>query len=207
VRDFFLALNDWQQRRAPHRDRKWLRLTVPVNLRTMADRRLPAGNVVSMVFLDRNPREMMDPQRLLESIRQQIQLIKRLQLGLTFVLSVQVCGWLPGGLRRMTRAKRCMATSVLTNLGPVLAHCPLPYEEGRLVVGDAVLQSIDGLAPLRPLTCAAVVLMVYAGRFQITLHYDSRVLTATDAGELIDEFTARVRQSAVPRQTFVGIHP
>ena len=64
------------------------------------------------------------------------------------------------------------------------------------MVGDAVLQSMEALAPLRPLTCAAIAVVVYAGEFHITLHYDSRVLTMTDARELLDDFMGRVRQSA-----------
>ncbi len=64
------------------------------------------------------------------------------------------------------------------------------------MVGDAVLRSMEALAPLRPLTCAAIAVLVYAGQFHITLHYDSRVLTVTDARELIDDFTGRVRRSA-----------
>jgi hypothetical protein len=173
-----------------------------MNLRTLADRRLPAANVVSMVFLDRRARDMGDPQRLLDSIHGEMSLIKRRQLGLTFVLSLRVCQWLPGGLDRMTRANTCAATAVLTNLGAVFNRCPLPYRDGHLVAGEAVLQGVDGLAPLRPLTCAAIVLLIYAGHLRITLHYDSRVLTAMDARELIDDFAARLRQSADVREPF-----
>jgi len=172
---------------------------VPMNLRTMADRRLPAANVASMVFPERLARDLEDPQQLLESIHQQMSLIKQRQLGLIFVTSLRVCRWLPGGLARMVRAKRCAASAVCTYLGPVLDRCPLPYEDGRLVVGDAVLESIDALAPLRPLTCAAIDVAVYAGQLSVTLHYDSRVLTATDAGGLIDGLTARIRESAGAR--------
>ena len=196
ARDFFLALNDWRQRRIPHVNGGWLRLTVPINLRTMADRRLPAANVVSMVFLDRSHRDMADPRGLLDSIHRRIQRIKQQRLGLSFVLSLAMFRRLPGGLRRMTRAKRCAATAVLTNLGPVLDRCPLPYRDKQVVAGDVVLQSIDALAPLRPLTCAAAAVFLYAGRLHLTMHYDSRVITAADAAELTEEFTRRIRQSA-----------
>ena len=198
VRDCFLALHGWR-RRVDGAPDGWLRLAVPMNLRTMADRRLPAANVASMVFPERLARDLEDPQRLLDSIHQQMSLIKQRQLGLIFVTSLRACRWLPGGLARMVRAKRCAATAVCTYLGAVLDRCPLPYADDRLVAGDAVLESIDALAPLRPLTCAAIDVAVYAGQLCVTLHYDSRVLTATDAGELTDEFTARVRESADTR--------
>jgi len=195
ARDVFLSLGDTRRRLGIDLG-GWCRLTVPVNLRTLADRRLPAANVASMVFLDRRAPDLGDPQRLLQSIHEEMALIKRLHLGLTFVLSVQLCRWLPGGLERMTRARRCAATGILTNMGAPLNCCPLPRRQGRLAVGGAVLQGVDVLAPLRPLTCAAWAVMVYAGCLHITLHYDARVLTATDARALLDDFTARLRQSA-----------
>jgi NRPS condensation-like uncharacterized protein len=198
VRDCFLTLSRWR-RRIGDQPGGWLRVTVPVNLRTRADRRLPAANVASMVFLDRLARHMDDSERLLDSIHQEMSLIKRLQLGVTFVLSLQTCQSLPGGLNEMVRSDRCAATAVLTNLGVVFDRYPVPQKDGRFVVGDAVLESMDALAPLRPLTCAAIAVVVYAGELHITLHYDSRVLTATDARELIDDFTARVHASADTR--------
>jgi hypothetical protein len=195
ARDFFLTLYDW--RRAAGIDRHaWLRLAVPMNLRTYADRRLPAANVVSIVFLDRRDQDLRDPQQLLESIHQEMSLIKRLQLGLTFVLSLRACQWLPGGLRRMTQNRRCAATAVVTTYGEIRERSSLPYEDGHVVVGGAVLRSVDALPPLRPLTCVALAGVAYAGRLHVTLHYDSRVLTAANAGQLIEDFIARVRTSA-----------
>jgi hypothetical protein len=150
VRDLFLALGDWRSRHGQGTDRDWLRLSVPINLRTAADRRVPAANLVSMVFLDRRPAQFADPSRLLKGIHDEMQLIKRLHLGLTFVLSLRALRAVPGALARMTRADRCKATCVFTNLGAPLARVPLPRNNGRIAAGDVILESIDALAPLRP---------------------------------------------------------
>lgn len=196
IRDCFLALRDWR-RRVVDSPRGWLRLSVPVNLRTIADRRLPAANVMSLVFPDRRVRDMEDPQRLLDSIHEEMSVIKQLRLGLTFVMALQICQWLPGVLRRMARASRCGTTALLTNMGEVADRFHLPYDaQGRLVVGDAVLDSVDGLSPVRPQTCIGLAALAYAGRFHVTLSYDSRVLTAADACGLIDTLIARLRASA-----------
>src|SRR5262249_21362413 len=53
VRDLFLAIGDWLSRHSEGDVRRWLRLSIPMNMRTVADRRLPAANVVAMIFLDR----------------------------------------------------------------------------------------------------------------------------------------------------------
>ncbi len=195
ARDLFLALGDWRTQRGIGGADDWLRLSVPMNLRSKADDNLPAANVVSMVFLDRRPSDFSDPRRLLDGIHGQMQRIKRLQLGLTFVLSLQVCRAVPGGLPRMVRAERCDATCVFSNLGHVLTHVPLPRRGQHIVAGNVVLEDIEFLAPIRPYTCAAFAAFNYAGRLCVTLHYDSRPLTDADAEALLDGFVQRIRNS------------
>jgi hypothetical protein len=195
ARDLFLALAAWKSRHFSPRDHQWLRLSVPINLRTPADRKLPAANAVSMVFLDRRPRDFADPVRLLVGIHRQMERIKRLRLGLTFVWSVTAVRALPGGLARMAAADQCSATCVLTNLGRPLASTPLPRQQGRIAVGGAVLEGIDMLAPLRPYTCAAFAVYRYAGRLCICLHYDPRPLKAAQAEDLLETFARQVRTS------------
>jgi NRPS condensation-like uncharacterized protein len=196
IKDLFLSLARWRQRHAPDRPDGWLRVCVPINLRTAAQDRLPAANVVSMVFLDRRGRDMKNPGSLLASVHAQMQRIKRLGLGSTFVRSLGMCQWLPGGIERRCRSDRCMSTVVFTNLGRVFDRCPLADRHGRVTADGLVLQDMDLLAPLRPLTFASFTTWTYAGRLCFTLHYDSRVLTAEQAGEIIDRFTESVDQSA-----------
>jgi hypothetical protein len=196
ARDLFLAFDDWRRQHPPGNDRDWLRLTVPINLRGPADADMPAANVISMVFLDRRGAQIADAGRLLRGINAEMRRIKRLGLGLTFVLSLWAVRRLPGGLPRMVRPARCSATSLLSNLGPVLADGPLPRQDGQIALGGAVLESIDAVGPLRPLTHTAFSVFTYAGRLGITLHYDPRAISSAGAGELLDAYARRVRQSA-----------
>jgi len=196
IRDLFLALGQWRSRRQEGNGRGWLRMSVPVNLRTVNDRRLPAANVVSMVFLDRRPEQFTNRRKLLQGIHDEMQLIKRLQLGLTFVFSLRAFHAVPGGLARMTKADRCTATCVLTNLGAPLAKVPLPREEGRLVAGNVVLETLDVLPPFRPRTQAAFAVFRYARRLRITMHYDPRSLAADQAEDLLATFVQHGHESA-----------
>jgi NRPS condensation-like uncharacterized protein len=200
AREIFLSMARWRQPYVPDRRDKWLRLCVPINLRTTAHNRLPAANVASMVFLDRRPRDLKDAGQLLASIHDEMQLIKRLELGWTFVQSLGVCRRLPGGLERMCRTDRCMSTVVLSNLGTLFACCQQADERGLVRAADVVLREMDLLPPLRPLTCAAFTAWSYAGRLCFTLHYDPRVLTAGQAAELIDGFTESVCRSVITQQ-------
>jgi NRPS condensation-like uncharacterized protein len=188
ARELFVCLARWQQRYGRDGQQGWLRLCVPMSLRTPAQERLPAANAVGMVFLDRRVRDTAAPERLLASVHKEMQLLKRMQLGWTFVLSLGLCHRLPGGLERRCRRPRCMSTAVLTNLGVLFADGPLTEERGRLRIGDLSLERMDLLPPWRPLTCAAFTVWSYANRLCFTLHYDARVLAADAARELLDHF-------------------
>ena len=81
LRDFFVAVDDFRARHQAAAARDWIRFSVPMNLRQAADSRLPAANVVSMIFLDRTPAQIADPAGLLRSIHEEMDLIRRRQLG------------------------------------------------------------------------------------------------------------------------------
>lgn len=189
----FLALGDWRQRHDFGSKRDWLRLSVPMSMRQPSDSKMPAANVVSMVFLDRRPEDCDKPTALLESIHDEMNLIKRNQLGLTFILSLRLLRRIPGGLGSATSARKCSASALVTNLGEVLADSPLPRREGRIVAGDVVLESVEVGAPNRPYQCAAFLFWTYAGRLAVCLQYDSRVLDAGLAEDLLDTYVDCVR--------------
>ena len=196
ARDLFLAIDRFRDRLSAGSDEDWIRLSVPVNLRRAADRSLPAANVVSLVFLDRRRPDGQDAAAMLQSIHEEMQLIKTHELGLTFVLSLAVARRLPGGLKKQGDRYRCTATCLFTNPGPVFRRSPLPRdEEHRVAIGDVVLEALDLVAPIRPFTGAAFTLFNYARRQGVTLSYDPRMLTATEAAELLRDYVECVEAS------------
>lgn len=195
IRDLFLAIGGWLSRHQSGDSRRWLRLSIPINMRTVADRRLPAANVVAMIFLGRQLRELGDSHRLLSGVHNEMQLIKRLNLGLTFANSLRLFSAMPGGIELMVPAHKCQATMVLTNLGAPLDKSSLPTREGRLVVGQTILDDIEILAPIRPFTNAAIAMFEYAGKQCVTLHFDSRRITAEQACDLLDGHVRQIKES------------
>lgn len=196
ARDFFLALAEWRVRQGIPDDGRWLRMMIPMSLRTTEDRLLPAANLVSSVFLDRRGPDFEDADRLLQGIHAEMDLIKRLGLGLTFVLSTAICRRLPGGLFRQVRADKCTISCIFTNVGKPFVHVPLPRDDHRIVTGNLTLEDLDAVAPLRPYSCVTLGLATYARRMGITLHYDPRPLSSAQAADLLETFTRRLR--AVP---------
>jgi hypothetical protein len=199
IRDVFLTLAAFRASRELAETDAWLRLTVPVNLRSADDQELPAANVVSMVFLDRNAADCADPASLLAGIGQEMRLIKRNRLGVTFPLSLQFARLLPDAMARLQKTLDqpvCRGTAVLSNLGRPFLEAPLSRCDGKLVAGKMTLEKIDFLPPVRPQTAAAWGVSTYADRLQVALHYDSRALTDTDADWIFQEGIRRLQESA-----------
>ncbi|MCY2991166.1 MAG: chromosome condensation protein [Planctomycetota bacterium] len=195
IRDLFLALAEWRTRQQVPADDGWLRMMIPMNLRTAQDRELPAANVVSSVFLDRRGPDFSDPERLLRSIHDEMELIKRNQLGYTFVFSTQLIRLLPGGLRKQVRADKCTVSCVFANLGKLTARTSLPRRGGCVVAGNVSLRELDLVTPIRPYACVALNAAIYTRKLFISLHYDPRPLTAAQAVDLLDTFERRIRAS------------
>ena len=114
-----------------------------------ADRRMPAANVVSMVFLDRTPAQIADPADLLRSIHAEMDLIRRRQLGLIFIFVALDPAGTAGRTGKVGQQGRCEATCVLSNLGRAMADSPLPRRNEKIVAGNVVLDGIDFFAPVR----------------------------------------------------------
>jgi len=193
IRDLYLALDEWRTRHGARDNDEWLRVMVPMNLRSAQDRLLSAANAVGSVFLDRRGRDFDDPAQLLAGIAHELRLIRDHRLGLIFIYALHLLSLLPRGLRYIARRDRCVVSSIFSNLGRPLARCPLPRENGRLVVGDLVLERMDGTAPLRPYNCATFTVMEYARRLSMMLYYDPRVVSAAQADDLAAAFARRLR--------------
>jgi len=202
ARQLGVTVNDWLTRqflwglaqrlsvRALDPRRTWVRVAIPFSLRTAALDRLSAANAVSFAFLNRRLRDLGDHSALLQSVHDEMQCVKRFDKGLTFVLSVGFLRRWPGLLEWILRRPRCTATGVFTNLGRLLAHCPLADEQGKVVIGDVTLDAIDVVSPWRPLTPVGLAAWTYAGRLSFTLHCDGRVLPPEEARAFLDDFLA-----------------
>ena len=195
ARDLYLALEKWRARHASDGN-DWLRMMVPMNLRSSADRSLPAANKVGMIFLDRCKDDFPDPARLLSGIARELQLIKERRLGLIFVYALQMLSVLPGGMKSVARLDKCTVSTIFSNMGRMLRRCPLPKNDGQHVAGNVTLQQIDGVIPIFPYNCASFLSIDYAHRLTVTLHYDPRPMSAAQATDLASAFARRVRATA-----------
>jgi hypothetical protein len=209
IRDLLLAIGDFRTEERGGDARQWLRLSIPMNLRRPNGTNFSAANVVSMVFVDRQTKDLSDSHAVLKSVHRQMQQIKDLELGLTFPLSLRIAKWLPGGrtrIRRMSNDTNCRCTAVLSNLMRPLSEVPLPRRDGKIVVGDCVLDEFEFLPPVRQGTQASFGAATYGDRLSIAMHYDSRVMIASDAQELLTRFVDYLKLSASQSSTATNLY-
>jgi len=195
LRDLFLAIGAWRRMLGIGHSRDWIRITVPISLRGATDKTMPMSNSVSTIFPDRQAVDFEDKNRLLKSLHDQLGLIKRFELQYTYILSLGVARLIPGLIQLMTRADRCHSTTYLSNLGVILDQTPLPCQNGQIVCGNVVLQSVDIASILRPHTNAGFVAYSYCGKLRLTLQYDPHVIQSEQAGDLLNAYVWQIRQT------------
>jgi hypothetical protein len=195
LRDLFLVLRAWNEDQR-HRVRR-IRILMPTNLRQPEDQDMPAANVLSFAFLKRSAAELANEHQLLRSIRDETAAIKRWRLGLYFVGGLGVGSAIPRLVPGLLRRSWPFATAVFTNLGPVFAHAPLRTDRGQMIAGHAVLQSVSGTAPLRPLTRVAVIALSYAGRLGLFAYCDPKWFSHSQQQSFLELFVAQVKRTLV----------
>jgi hypothetical protein len=172
---------------------RWIRLGVPMSLRTKSDHALPAANRVSMVFLDRRIADRHEFQRLVRSVHDELELIRSHDLGHIFPLSLAASRWLPGGLERTTDSPEPQATAVLSNLGTCFWRSPLVDAEGVVHVGGSRLEGWWMVPPVRPGTAVAAATHETSGRRTLAVSVDETVVTAAEVKPLIAAFLTALR--------------
>ena len=69
--------------------------------------------------------------------------------------------------------RRCLYSTLLTNIGPVLAGSPLPRADRRLVVGGLTLENVEFVPLVRLLQCVGISVSTYAGKMSLGMgRYD-----------------------------------
>ena len=195
ARDLFLALHDWRLRHGVKSKNEWLRFFVPINERTTDDEAQSAANIISAIFLERHPQHLTDPESLLQSIQTEMQMHKRGQHGFLFIAAQALLKLMPRLRNRVIRQGKCVSSCVFTNLGIILSRTPLPRRDGKLAIGETVLDKVDFIAPLRPLTVAAFCIYTYAGGLTVNLHFDPRSISRRQADELLELFRRKIHDS------------
>ncbi len=182
----FRSIHQLRKERDWHSDGEWIRLVIPMNIRDFADRRMSAANRATVVPLDRTDRDFADHAGLLWGINYELGNIRNWNLEKTFLLILKWMSIVPGWINRSAKRRVCRATSVVTNLGTPLERVKLPTDDqGRLMVGNLLVEDVELTVPLRPLTPLGFAVMRYGNRQKINLNFDTKLIPADVAEQLM----------------------
>ncbi len=198
IREMTLQIRDWNRQAGQPFGRRWIRLAIPLSMRTSVHDRMPAANVVSYALVTRREAECEDPQELLQSIHRQTSDVLFNREGIVCLKLFRVLRKIPHAMKMFLSFKTVLSTMVLANVGDVRRRFSgrFPLEKGRWVAGNVVLQQIHGVAPVRPNTRAAMSIGDYAGDLSVSLRTDGLVLNAEDSQRFLNEFLQRLQTLA-----------
>ena len=173
----------------------WIRMMVPMDMRTSEDKKsLTACNVVSSVFLDRQPVQIANFESMLRSINEEMNLIKDNKLAFMFLLSIWLRKLFRFGRHGSSVVKRCETTVVFTNLGRVFPRTKLTKLHEGLQSGKVVLTSFSALAPLNPFTILAISFSEFVSVPKLQIRYCDRVLSSGEANLIMGKIVGRLQQ-------------
>lgn len=173
---------------------------VPTSLRGPADHELPACNVVSYVFMARPVGLANQPEKLLCTIRDEMQLVHQFQAGWLFIQAIQSLQRLPGMFRAIMRSTRdtCMSTTVLSHMGNMLngISSRLPREGRSIKMGNLLVEDVCGIPPIRQGTAVAFSTMMVNGVLAVSMRCCADRFSAADVQALLNGFAEQLRQTA-----------
>jgi len=182
----FRAMCAWNAPHDPRLERRWLRILMPAEMRSLAEADLSACNAVSYFFVNRQPGACADAERLLQGIHEETTADQRRQVAASFFASTRLMTRL-GAIGPFLHSGPCLATAVLTYLGDLTSRLPGPVirGDGRLEAGGLVLQRAIGTPPLRKGTRAAFGVYAYAGELTVSLRTDPHCFAPEDSARLL----------------------
>lgn len=198
LREMFLLIRDWNREAGLAAGQRWMRIAMPLSMRTSLHARIPACNLVSYALVTRRFRECDAPDDLARSIHDQTGNVLFYREGLIALKLFRILRRFSFGMQMFLAAKSCMSTIVVANVGDVRRRFSgrFPLQEGRWMAGNVLVRRICGVAPVRPNTLAAVSIGDYAGELSISLRTDGTVLSEEDSREFFRRYLQRLEQLA-----------
>ena len=198
IGQFLLHIRRWNSRTRHDHGKSWIRLSIPVSMRTRVHDQMPVANVVSYAFVTRRQRECDDMDALLKSIHRQTGDVVFNREGIVCLKIFKVLRKFPRGMKMFLGLKSCLSTAVLANIGDIRRRFSgrFPLNDGKWIAGSVLVERLTGVAPVRPNTRAAVSIGEYAGELSISLRTDAAMINVADSQRFLHEFVEALEQLA-----------
>lgn len=191
---FLDQLECWGPGNAHRSSTDLFRVLMPVSMRNPEHDRISAANVLSYVFHSYRRKQIRNTNELLASIhRKSHQMLTRNE-GAAMLWGFAIARHIPGLFRFSRRLQPDFATTVLSNVGEVrrLFENRFPLKKGRAVAGNVLIQSVDGVAPVRENTNIAMAFGTYGGELIMHVSRNTRLFSEADVDVLLDALVDRI---------------
>lgn len=195
VREMMLHIRQWNRRGGIRFGRRWIRIAMPLSMRTSIHDNISAANVVSYALITRREADCDNPAELLRSIHEQTSDVLYYREGIVCLKLFRILRRIPGAMKAFLSFKTVLSTLVLANVGDIRRRFSgrFPLAKGRWIAGNVVVEHIHGVAPVRPNTRASMSIGDYAGEISISLRTDGHVLNDEHATEFLSEYVCRLQ--------------
>lgn len=179
-------------------DRKWIRLVLPISIRSLADRKLPCTNKASLVQIERTLEQVANADGAAQTIDREVRIIMGFKLDFVFLIAIRMISVFPALLRFVAGNQKSRGTAVFTNLGE-------PFRKTRTcnfrTVGNVELVDYDLCGPIRcgtPINFSWLTfrrpvedqLKVHA---RVSLHFDRSIVSAEAAQSILHAFVKELQ--------------
>ena len=199
--ELFLALADWRLACGVHHAKDWMRIILPVSIRSISDRRLPAANRASIVQIDRTvPQPTPHPnsapetnsvREFYQGIDHEIDVIRRWQLDKMFLIVVRVMSMFESWIRSSARNEKSRGMAVFTNLAEPLRKSERLRNNGDPSKMPPIVEA-DWAGPIRQGTPLNFAVTKFGPKIRLTLHYDPAVVSDEEATEMLRIYAERL---------------
>ena len=191
VTSLFESCQHWIDNNQAEESKRRIRIMIPMDMRSKKQPEKFVGNKVSMIFVDRRPGRYKSLSHLCWYVWIEMLAIKTMKLGLTFAHLIKYFR-VRRRLHKMLRRDKSIATTILSNLGPILTRSPLT-DEGKGLTSDGIcLSRYHVYAPIRPHTWITFVVSTYRDQLQIHSTSCANFLSENDVEQILSRFKSNV---------------
>ena len=173
-------------------------INMPLDLRQADNPMFSAINLVTMGIVLRSRQEIENPEELASLLRTEIATLKYQRHCSEFMQRLMQASLDPDQAAREIDDVSCHATLVFSNAGDPTKRflTQLPRSNNKLVVGNLLLDDINGVPPLRNQTRAAFSIFTYRRRLRICLRCDPFFFRSEDSKAFLEMFVANFDKSS-----------
>ncbi|QDS90330.1 acyltransferase PapA5 [Rosistilla ulvae] len=195
IERLLVTLRQWNQMQGD-RGRRDLCIMMPMDLREIESRMATAANLVTYALIRRKQSECTESEALIDSIRQEMVMLKRNRLRTPFMSMIAHLQRYPTWLKRWLGSRRCMATAILSNTGDPTKRFSVafPRVKGLLQAGNLSMTDIVGVPPMRSGTRLTISIFTYRRVLKICMRCDPHYYSTAQTEALANEYRASIQR-------------